>query len=405
MSRKVLIADDDQIMLRALEKKLSKYRETFSTVMCEDGQEAVNILARQYISMVVLDLKMPKMDGISLLAHIKNKYPDIPVVIISGYKTSDLLNLAKKKGVVAYISKPFQVDDLAKVLVGTLQKEADGGTMNNVSPVVFLQLMEMERRSCTIRVVDKQSLMGGILYFLEGELIDARMGEIYGIEAAYRIFGWEDVTLYVQNECPSKNNVINSDLQPIIMKAVEMKDEMDEIAANGGTDVGAPGGSLEDTSISDPAQDKTVTGSGLEDIATIQEVESNDDLSPGLSAMEQDSLFKIDEKKIQSQQKNRPVPVKKVVLSFTEKLKNLLSKEVGSRSGLEKIYEDDGLNRVVDNFTELGNLFSFGPLKIAYIKTGKAIDKIVVPSEKVTVLELNAKGPHEKIIRVLSDNL
>ncbi len=114
----------------------------------------------------------------------------------------------------------------------------------------------------------------------------------------------------------------------------------------------------------------------------------------------------MDEKRIQSQQKNNPAPVKKVVLSFTEKLKNLLSKEVGSKSGIEKIYEDDGLNRVVDNFTELGNLFSFGPLKIAYIKTGKAIDQIVVPSEKVTVLELNAaKGPHEKIIRVLSDNL
>ncbi len=377
MIRKILIVDDDQIMLRALEKKLAKYKETFSLIMCKDGVDAVSVLEDHFISLVVMDLKMPRMDGISLLTHVKGKFPDISVIIISGYKTADLYSLAKKKGVVAYISKPFQVDDLAKVMLSTLQREADGGTMNNVSPVVFLQLMEMEGRSCTIRVVDKKSKKGGVLYFQGGKLIDARMDTVYGIDGAYIIFGWEDVTLYIQNECPPKKNVINSDLQPIIMKAVEMKDDLDDIGSADSPIAGDIPGDL--------------LGEAMP--------------SESFSRTEEEVVVETFEEIPAPVKQAKPAPKKEVQIPFGERVRNLLEREVGERCGLEDIYEDENMKSIVSSFSELGTLFKFGSLKVAYIKRGKETDQIILPGNVPTVINVSAKGPNDKIIRVLSSRL
>mgnify|MGYP000035349041 FL=1 len=228
MIRKVLFVDDDQEMLQALKEGLEKYRETFTAVLAEDGVDAVNQLKRHPISLVVTDLKMPNMDGFSLLAHVMEKYPEIPVIIITGYSTSEMKRLAQEGGAVGYISKPFLIEDLAKHIMKTLRKESDGGTLHGVSSGIFLQLMEMEERTCTIRLHDKGSGMKGVLFFRDGELLDARVDEKQGLDAAYLIFSWEQVTLSIQNECPQRDNKINSDLQPIILEAMRLKDEAED---------------------------------------------------------------------------------------------------------------------------------------------------------------------------------
>ena len=90
--------------------------------------------------------------------------------------------------------------------------------------------MEMDAKSCTIRIIDKASRQGGILYFHEGQLLDARVGALHGIEAAYEVFSWDSATIFMRNECEPRANTINSELTPIIMKAVGMKDEAETAA-------------------------------------------------------------------------------------------------------------------------------------------------------------------------------
>ena len=228
MIRSVLFVDDDQEMLQALKEGLEKYQETFSVVLAEDGVDAVEKLKRHKISLVVTDLKMPNMDGFSLLAHVMEKYPDIPVIIITGYSTSEMKRLAQEGGAVGYISKPFLIEDLAKQIMRTLRKESDGGTLHGISSGMFLQLMEMEERTCTIRLIDRASQKAGVLFFREGSLLDARVEGLQGIDAAYMIFSWDEVTLSIQNECLQKENKINSDLQPIILEAMRLKDEAED---------------------------------------------------------------------------------------------------------------------------------------------------------------------------------
>jgi len=225
MVRNVLIVDDDREMLLALKDGLSKYKETFSVLIAEDGTVAVKILKEKTVSLVVTDLKMPQMDGFALLTHIMENYPDIPVIIITGYSTPDMERLAREGGAVGYIAKPFMLEDLARDIMATLRKESEGGTLHSVSSGIFLQLMEMEQKTCTIRLEDKSTGKKGVLFFQDGELLDARVNNLQGKPAAYKIFSWEQVNISIQNVCPKMENKIESELQPLILEVARLKDE------------------------------------------------------------------------------------------------------------------------------------------------------------------------------------
>ena len=225
MVRNILFVDDDAILGNAVTKSLVQYRESFAVVTAGDGFEAVQLLKNIPVSLVILELIMPRMDGMSLVSHLHQHYPDIPAIIISSMDEMQLQEISKASGIIGYLRKPFQADKLVAAINSVLQHEAAGGIMHDISPPVFLQLMEMDAKSCTIRIVDKATQLGGILYFQEGELLDARVGKLRGLEAAYEVFSWNSATIFMRNECEPRENIINSELTPIIMKAVGMKDE------------------------------------------------------------------------------------------------------------------------------------------------------------------------------------
>ena len=235
MIKNILIVDDDREMLLALKEGLNKYQDTFTVTMAADGRQAVQILENTVVSLVVTDLKMPHMDGFELLAHVMQHYPEIPVIIITGYSTSELERLALEGGAVGYIAKPFLIENLAHQILTTLRKESEGGTLHNVSSGIFLQLMEMEQKTCTIRLENKQNGRKGVLFFSKGELFDARVNDNHGKTAAYEIFAWDEVNLTIQNGCALKKNLIRQDIQTLMLESMRRKDEFREAQLQSGT--------------------------------------------------------------------------------------------------------------------------------------------------------------------------
>ena len=225
MIKNVLLVDDDTEMLHALKEGFKRYQESFAVLLAEDGLQALEVLKQNIISLVVTDLKMPNMDGFELLAHIMQHYPDIPVIIITGYSTPEMEQLAREGGAVGYIAKPFLIENLARQILTILRKESEGGTLHNISSGMFLQLIEMEQKTCTIRLEEKAGGKKGILFFRDGELLDARINNMQGESAAHKIFSWDAVNLSIQNGCALKENKIQSDLQPLILEAMRRKDE------------------------------------------------------------------------------------------------------------------------------------------------------------------------------------
>ncbi len=343
MIKNVLIVDDDQEMLVALQNGFQKYEDTFSVITAENGEEAVEKLQKSTVSLIVTDLKMPRMDGFSLLQHVMENFPDIPVIVITGYSTPEMEKMAREGGAVSYIAKPFMLDSLARKIMGTLRKESEGGTLHSVSSGIFLQLMEMEQKTCTIRLEDKTSGNKGVLFFSDGELLDARVNDLQGKPAAYEIFSWDKVTISIQNVCPPIPNRINSDLQPLILEASRLKDEA------------------------------SVTGE-------VREPEA------------------VEPRKPAGPQRSKPV---KPAGDPIRRIRKAIEDQVGQRSGLEDVYRDKSLDGAVRHWSKIGSIFAAGELRLCYVDRGEATDYIILPGRETIVCSVNPKCPREKIMKVL----
>ncbi len=120
---KVLIADDELFILEGL-RQIINWEEHGLVIGGEatNGIEALEIIKTTKIHILVTDIKMPKMDGLELIKIIKDSYPEIKIVIISGYDDFALLKKAMKYGIENYLLKPVNTDELSSTLSNIVDK-------------------------------------------------------------------------------------------------------------------------------------------------------------------------------------------------------------------------------------------------------------------------------------------
>ena len=113
----ILIADDEQKARKVLTIGLS---DKYNVISVNNGKEAVKELAENNVDLILTDLKMPEMDGIELLEFVKQKYKNIPVVIITAFGSVDNAVEAMKLGALDYMTKPVDLDELEKLIEKSL---------------------------------------------------------------------------------------------------------------------------------------------------------------------------------------------------------------------------------------------------------------------------------------------
>lgn len=114
MNKRILIADDEKNMLWALDRALKK--EGYNVILASDGKKALELFKETTPSLVLLDLKMPEMNGLEVLKRIKELNSNIPVIMITAHGTTESAVEAMKMGALDYISKPFDIEEL-KIII------------------------------------------------------------------------------------------------------------------------------------------------------------------------------------------------------------------------------------------------------------------------------------------------
>ncbi|NPV04371.1 MAG: sigma-54-dependent Fis family transcriptional regulator [Syntrophaceae bacterium] len=112
--KKILVVDDEVNMRLVLKAMLTK--EGYEVETAADGLEALALLRRHDVTACVTDLKMPKLDGMGLLSRMAEEYPSIPVILITAHGTVATAVDALKKGAFDYITKPFDQEELKRVI-------------------------------------------------------------------------------------------------------------------------------------------------------------------------------------------------------------------------------------------------------------------------------------------------
>lgn len=121
----ILVIDDDPVIGQLFTSSLEdSYSEVTTTV---SSLEALDLISNRHFDLIFLDLMMPELDGSEVLRHVKKTNNDIPVVIITGYPDSDLMNKAMEYGHFAVIKKPFDSRQIHEVIQSYIKNITIGG--------------------------------------------------------------------------------------------------------------------------------------------------------------------------------------------------------------------------------------------------------------------------------------
>jgi DNA-binding NtrC family response regulator len=110
---RLLLVDDESEFLEATARALA--RRGFAMNQAADGETALMILSRQEFDVVVLDVKMPGIDGLDVFRQIHSQFPDLPVVLLTGHGNIQQAFETAKEGVFEYLSKPCDVERIAEI--------------------------------------------------------------------------------------------------------------------------------------------------------------------------------------------------------------------------------------------------------------------------------------------------
>ena len=119
-----ILVVDDELLIRDLLYDFF-LGQGWEISIAENGEKALEILRLKKVDLVLADIKMPHMDGLTLTSEVKESYPDIPVVLMTGYPSVESAVAALRNKAADYVTKPFNINQLFK-LIDAKVKEKHG---------------------------------------------------------------------------------------------------------------------------------------------------------------------------------------------------------------------------------------------------------------------------------------
>ena len=114
MSNKIMICDDEEGIRESLKLVLGDH---YDLVAVDSGEQALHTLANaKDITTVLLDIKMPKVNGLDVLQEIKSKYPKVKIIMVTGYRSVETAAEASRLGASGYIIKPFKAEEILEAV-------------------------------------------------------------------------------------------------------------------------------------------------------------------------------------------------------------------------------------------------------------------------------------------------
>jgi CheY-like chemotaxis protein len=172
--KKVLLIDDEASLRRSL--SLGLMQKGYETELCENGMTGLKLLEsfkknQTPLHYAVIDVRLPDIDGIKLLKVLKFNYPELPVVVITGYGNETIAADAKNEKADAYLEKPFTIEELTKILAELPQKEvspavapAAGENVGDEKAVSAYALMSFDNTANLTDIYQEMYFMDNVLY-------------------------------------------------------------------------------------------------------------------------------------------------------------------------------------------------------------------------------------------------
>jgi DNA-binding NarL/FixJ family response regulator len=220
----ILVAEDESLFRTSVVDSLRARFPGVRLLDVGDGDEALALLRREAVDVLVTDLKMPARSGLELVAHMAEHRLPVQVIVVSAHASSETRASLCDLGALACLDKPIDLATLHATVGRMLQ--VPRARVSGVTIAGFVQLLQSEQQSCALRVTSEAG--AGTLIFERGALVDARMADTQGDMAAMEIFSLPDAGLEVLGTVPVERTTITRPLSFLLLESARFRDEGNE---------------------------------------------------------------------------------------------------------------------------------------------------------------------------------
>lgn len=274
--KRVLIVDDEEDMVWMLQRNLDNGIPNIETFAAQSGEEALKVLNENEINLVITDINMPGMSGLELLTEIGNSFADTKVIIMTAYPSSAFENKAKKEGAIQFVEKPFDINDMRKLVESTLDTMREPSGQDSKGGIALLDIINfngLAKATSALKITEGDN--EGMVFFKDGNVVHAIYNEISGEEAFFAII--ESQKADIQNLSNVDPPVVSmgKTVESLLLEAAVMKDEQQDNEMTG-TDALLVSDEITNTTIPEslPAEDEKRTDNS--DSSEDQESDQNE---------------------------------------------------------------------------------------------------------------------------------
>jgi CheY-like chemotaxis protein len=240
---KILLLDDDQDFLDLYREMLSQHLPSLPEVRgANSGARALSLLESEQFTLFIVDLNLPKMDGLQVLTIARRKYPQLRFVVLTGIRDEQFRTRAYALGVDQFWIKPETDQEMGlfmESIDSLISREAQAGFrgVQSKSLVDIIQLECLSQSSCMLKIVN--GLTEGKIYIQNGEVIDAEVPGMSAEPAFQRILSWKTGSFETLPVDSARVRTIFTSYQGLLLNTAHAIDEAASLEETGTRDTDA----------------------------------------------------------------------------------------------------------------------------------------------------------------------
>ncbi|MCP5103186.1 MAG: response regulator, partial [bacterium] len=141
----ILIVEDNRDIVRGITENISEISDNYTFKVAYDGKDVLDILEKEKMDLVILDIQVPGMNGLHLLTSLQKKGIWLPIIILTDSNIDEQDKRLREFGVVELLKKPFLPEKLVIRIAEIMKNRAKRDLIKNLSLPSILQLIEMEK--------------------------------------------------------------------------------------------------------------------------------------------------------------------------------------------------------------------------------------------------------------------
>lgn len=226
--QKILILDDEQDILEIYQEILARLPSQPEIHTADSGMRAIALLESEPFKLLLVDLRMPTMDGFQVLAIVRRRFPALRVVVMTGADDEQFRARAYAMGIDLYLEKPKtgkEIINFVDCIESMLEREDRGG-FRGVQSKTLVDIIQLECLTQSSIILKVQSASGeGRFWIQKGEIIDAATGELLGREAFLEMLRWKAGSFEIlPSEAPRPRTIFSS-YENLLMESAQTLDE------------------------------------------------------------------------------------------------------------------------------------------------------------------------------------